>query len=205
MGRSGLSQPQSLLTFSSPHLANPRPVFEGIDSSHEHKYSGVQFHCDFFAGGPCSGRQTIPVDEREHSLELFCQASPEGQPVRPYWKPGSSGAKNILRREHADAVHLDVVDLVGDPKICEPIKNSKTMPNAQEQCFKKIEDHDFIPGLNLYSLDSDGDGLSDLQEIQFFNTSANNPDTDGDGKTDFDEVEAMTNPLGAGNLGDHLK
>ena len=24
-------------------------------------------------------------------------------------------------------------------------------------------------------------------------------------KTDFDEVEAMTNPLGAGKLGDHLK
>jgi hypothetical protein len=49
------------------------------------------------------------------------------------------------------------------------------MPNAQEQCFRRIEDYDFIPGLDLYSLDSDGDGLSDLQEIQFFNTSANNP------------------------------
>jgi len=79
------------------------------------------------------------------------------------------------------------------------------MPNAQELCFEKIEDYNFIPGFNIYSLDSDGDGLSDLQEIRFFNTSANNPDTDGDGKTDFEEVEAMTNPLGAGKLGDHLK
>jgi len=38
------------------------------------------------------------------------------------------------------------------------------------------------PGLNIYSLDSDGDS-----------------------KSDFEEVEAMANPLGAGRLGDHLK
>jgi len=48
--------------------------------------------------------------------------------------------------------------------------------------LRKIEDYDFLPGLNIYSLDSDGDG-----------------------KSDFEEVEAMANPLGAGRLGDHLK
>jgi Bacterial TSP3 repeat len=100
---------------------------------------------------------------------------------------------------------LDVVELIGDPKICQSIESSKILPDRKQQCLRKIEDYDFIPGLNIYTRDSDGDGLSDLQEIEFFNTSANNPDTDGDGKTDFEEVEAMTNPLGAGKLGDHLK
>ena len=100
---------------------------------------------------------------------------------------------------------LDVVELIGDPKICESSENPKILPEAEQQCLRKIEDYDFVPGLNIYTLDCDGDGLSDLEEIEFFNTSANNPDTDGDGKTDFEEVEAMTNPLGAGKLGDHLK
>lgn len=78
------------------------------------------------------------------------------------------------------------------------------MPRAKEQCFEKIEDDDLIPGLNIYALHPGGDGLWDLEEIQFFNTSANHPDTDGDGKTDFEEVEAMTNPLGTGKRRDHL-
>lgn len=43
--------------------------------------------------------------------------------------------------------------------------------------------------------DSDGDGLTDLQE-QFFGTNPNNTDSDGDGVTDGDEVFANhTNPL----------
>jgi hypothetical protein len=77
---------------------------------------------------------------------------------------------------------LNVVELIGDPKFCESIENSKILPEAKQQCLRKIEDYDFIPGLNIYTLDSDGDG-----------------------KTDFEGVEAMTNPLGAGKLGDHLK
>jgi hypothetical protein len=65
---------------------------------------------------------------------------------------------------------LDVVELIGDPKICESIESSKILPDRKQQCLRKIEDYDFIPGLNIYTLDSDGDGLSDLQEIEFFNT-----------------------------------
>ena len=187
---------------------DPRPVFEAIDSSHEHKYSGVQFHCNFSQEDPVPGdKQSQWMNESTHwscFAKLRRKASlcdRIGNLVPPEQEIFFAANTQMQQTQ----CKLDVVDLIGDPKICESIKNSNMMPNAQEQCFKKIEDHDFIPGINLYSLDSDGDGLSDLQEIQFFNTSANNPDTDGDGKTDFDEVEAMTNPLGAGKLGDHLK
>jgi hypothetical protein len=187
---------------------DPRPVFEAIDSSHEQKYQGVQFHCGFSQENIVPGdKQSQWMNESTHwscfaKLRRNAGLCDRIGSLVPSQQKGFFAENTQMQRMQCK---LDVVDLIGDPKVCESIKNSKMMPDAQEQCFKKIEDHDFIPGLNIYSLDSDGDGLSDLQEIQLFNTSANNPDTDGDGKTDFEEVEAMTNPLGMGKLGDHLK
>lgn len=187
---------------------DPRPVFEPMDSSHEQKYAGVQFHCNFSQENIVPGdKQSQWMNESAHwscFAELRRNASlcdRIGSLVPPEQKAFFAENTHMQQTQ----CKLDVVDLIGEPRICQSMKNPKMMPNGQEQCFKKIEEHDFVPGLNLYSLDSDGDGLSDLQEIRFFNTSANNPDTDGDGKTDFEEVEAMTNPLGAGKLGDHLK
>jgi hypothetical protein len=187
---------------------DPRPVLEAIDSSHEQKYQAVQFHCDFSQENVVPGdKQSQWMNESTH-WSCFAKLRRDaglcdriGSLVPPQQK--AFFAENTQMQQ--TQCKLDVVDLIGDPRICQSIKNSKMMSDAQEQCFKKIQDNDFIPGINIYALDSDGDGLSDLQEIQFFNTSANNPDTDGDGKTDFEEVEAMTNPLGTGKLGDHLK
>ena len=48
------------------------------------------------------------------------------------------------------------------------------------------------------SEDSDGDGLSNLQEY-FLGTNPNNYDTDGDGFSDGSEVNMGTNPLDFNN------
>jgi uncharacterized protein YkwD len=50
--------------------------------------------------------------------------------------------------------------------------------------------------------DSDGDGLTDWEEINIYGTDPNDPDTDGDGMNDGDEVFLGRNPLGAGKLRD---
>ena len=47
-------------------------------------------------------------------------------------------------------------------------------------------------------VDSDGDGLTDDEEIAI-GTDPNNPDSDGDGTNDGDEVDAGTDPLDAGS------
>lgn len=48
--------------------------------------------------------------------------------------------------------------------------------------------------------DTDGDGLSDYEEIKVYQTDPNNPDTDGDGIEDGEEVRSGTNPKGRGRL-----
>ena len=51
---------------------------------------------------------------------------------------------------------------------------------------------------DVNSSDSDGDGLTDLEEINIYHTDPNKADTDGDGVSDYEEVKvAFTNPLTA--------
>jgi len=53
--------------------------------------------------------------------------------------------------------------------------------------------------------DSDGDGLTDLEEIMIYHTDPNNPDSDGDGLSDGDEVRSYnTDPNNADTDGDGL-
>jgi hypothetical protein len=53
--------------------------------------------------------------------------------------------------------------------------------------------------------DTDGDGVSDLDEINTFSTDPNSPDTDKDGISDYDEIFIhKTNPLNPDTDGDKL-
>ena len=46
---------------------------------------------------------------------------------------------------------------------------------------------------NMYTKDSDNDGLTDAQELAL-GTNPLSPDTDGDGQTDLEEVQQGLNP-----------
>jgi hypothetical protein len=64
--------------------------------------------------------------------------------------------------------------------------------------------HGFDPNdTSVANADTDGDGLTNLQEFQI-GTDPRNPDTDGDGVTDGEEVKRGTNPLNADTDGDGL-
>ncbi|MBI5728949.1 MAG: hypothetical protein HY983_01740 [Candidatus Magasanikbacteria bacterium] len=55
-------------------------------------------------------------------------------------------------------------------------------------------------GTNPNNPDTDGDGLSDGDEVLIWKTNPLNPDTDGDGYPDGEEVKNGYNPLGRGRL-----
>ena len=50
-------------------------------------------------------------------------------------------------------------------------------------------------GTDPFNPDTDGDGLSDGDEVLKYHTNPLKPDTDGDGYSDGDEVRAGSNPL----------
>jgi len=54
--------------------------------------------------------------------------------------------------------------------------------------------------IDLSVLDSDGDGLTDADEVNIYGTDPNNPDTDGDTYPDGVEIANGYNPLGPGKL-----
>ncbi len=64
------------------------------------------------------------------------------------------------------------------------------LTNVQEKMY----------GTNPQAVDTDGDHLSDYEEIKIYHTDPLNPDTDADGFSDGQEVKAGYNPLGAGKL-----
>lgn len=59
-------------------------------------------------------------------------------------------------------------------------------------------------GTDPHNPDTDGDGLSDGDEVHKYHTDPLNPDTDGDGLTDGEEVRLGTNPLNPDTDGDGI-
>ena len=55
-------------------------------------------------------------------------------------------------------------------------------------------------GTNILKLDTDGDLLSDFDEVKIYETDPLNMDTDGDGYKDGEEVSKGYNPKGPGKL-----
>lgn len=74
-----------------------------------------------------------------------------------------------------------------DRELCNNIKNEK----LNQYCLNNIIDK---------FQDTDGDGLTDLEEINIYKTHYLFPDTDGDGYNDGDEVKNGFNPKGEGRL-----
>ena len=60
-------------------------------------------------------------------------------------------------------------------------------------CDGLTDDEERMLGTDPYNPDTDGDGLTDYQEVRIYFTNPLNLDTDGDGINDFDEIH---NPKG---------
>lgn len=77
----------------------------------------------------------------------------------------------------------------GDSSLCAPIKDTDARTVCEEDALEAAG-----------SRDSDGDGLTDSEEVNIYKTDPKNPDTDGDSFKDGDEVKAGYNPKGSGRL-----
>lgn len=62
------------------------------------------------------------------------------------------------------------------------------------------DEEEKVLGTSPENVDSDADGIFDLEEIKIYKTDPLNPDTDNDGYTDGEEVKNGYNPIGSGLL-----
>ncbi len=101
-------------------------------------------------------------------LKLYC-ATPEH---------GDTCAKVFFRNDLATTVRLE-----------KKKDEIKAVHAVEEKVFtERVGTRAFV--------DTDGDGISDYDEINIYHTNPNDPDTDHDGVPDGVEILARTNPLG---------
>lgn len=84
---------------------------------------------------------------------------------------------------------------------------SEEQLNARDSDGDGVSDYDelYTYGTNPLTPDSDGDGLTDVEELNTHGTDPLNPDSDDDGLSDGDEVNAYnTDPLNPDSDGDGL-
>jgi len=93
-----------------------------------------------------------------------------------------------------------------EEQAAEPAKQTETeietptAPPADSDQDGVTDEEEEALGLDINSVDSDGDGLFDREEIKVYKTDPLAQDTDGDGYSDGDEVKNGYNPKGPGML-----
>lgn len=94
-----------------------------------------------------------------------------------------------------------------NPDLCAAISDADLASMCVDAVFPGDRDDDGLDGeeealhgSSDTSADTDGDGLSDADEVNAYESDPANPDTDGDGYPDGSEVQNGYNPNGAGTL-----
>ena len=108
----------------------------------------------------------------------------ENELVIAYFKDNFWTALNSSLSAENDLLNVEF-NLLPAEKFAIVVEKSKIVP--------KIEKFQVAPSVSS-SLDSDNDGLTDVEEI-IYHTEVNNPDSDGDGNPDSQEVINLSDPL----------
>ena len=100
------------------------------------------------------------------------------------------GEENIPSVNPAVSNELDLIPSVPLGTTTPPVANIDSDGDGLS------DEQEMILGTNLLSPDSDDDGLTDYQEVSIYLTNPLNPDSDGDGLSDYEEINIYnTDPL----------
>lgn len=124
----------------------------------------------------CDGKDLIVID-------TYCNQDKDGD---------SYGTATMIKSADADCNDAGESERSDD---CND-NNNKVYPGAPEIPNNGIDEDCTGSDLDTTGVDSDGDGLTDIQEDTVYGTDPHDPDTDNDGLTDGEEVITYgTDPL----------
>lgn len=127
--------------------------------------------------------------EEEKSLEVYWYSTDEGE-VSLYENTDNSGWTTLTESVDGDSYKCEI----GENFLVKQIKAIQETENGTLESEPFVVSHT-ENGIICTLIDSDNDGLADIVE-EIYGTDPNNPDTDGDGLTDYEEIHLTgTNPL----------
>jgi len=84
--------------------------------------------------------------------------------------------------------------------ITAPLSQPTITQSVDSDQFGLTDEEEATLGINSNNSDTDGDGLTDREEVKVYGTDPLKADTDGDGYPDGEEVKNGFNPKGPGKL-----
>lgn len=130
------------------------------------------------------------------------QITPEPVATDTQVEPTTTETTATSSLTQTDSTNVGVATMTPDANLQTGVTTS-TVPNAiLDTDGDGLTDADEI---NIYhtnsnKVDTDDDGLNDREEVKIYKTDPNNPDTDGDNYKDGAEVKGGYNPNGQGRL-----
>jgi len=130
---------------------------------------------------------------RVYAVMPGCRLRPIQSEVEAYILYGSQWRERIVRLSGTDKSHYTVMDINGKSPAGDDTDRDG-LSNAVEAQYKT----------KTNSSDSDGDRLSDYEEVVYWKTDPLNRDTDRDGFLDGSEIIGGFNPVRAGRVLDEI-
>ena len=108
--------------------------------------------------------------------------------------PGQTYATNVNLGQPTVSDNCGVASVTNDAPTQFPAGTTTVTWTATDVNSNSSTCHQFVTVIDTSGNDSDGDGLTDWEEVHVYSTNPNSADTDGDGMSDLFELQYGLNP-----------
>jgi len=136
------------------------------------------------------------------TLQCYINADRDAQPpsiscpndITVNSDPGQTYATNVNLGQPTVNDNCGVASVTNDAPTQFPAGTTTVTWTATDVNGNSSTCHQFVTVVDTSGNDSDGDGLTDWEEVHVYGTNPNNPDSDGDGMSDLFEAQYGLNP-----------
>lgn len=131
------------------------------------------------------------VEDTKAAVEPYAPISAISPEATKEFDAGMKDLQALGKSAAIEAVPAETI-------VPEPVPTSEIVPIIDADSDGLTADQEATLGTDPNKADTDGDGLTDRQEVETYKTDPLKADTDGDNYSDGSEVQSGYNPLGSG-------